>query len=388
MKIVISGIGAVSAAGINLLENLDSLKHGKRNAGPVSIFSSCLPYPVFEVKSLPEKWKIDGMRTLSLARVAAEEAINDAGLPIQLSGFKAGVCLGTTVASQLNDMDFYNSFRKSGSADLKPVDRFLRGNLAEAVAHTVKATGPAITVVNACSSGTDAIGIALSWLTSGTCDIAIAGGADELNRVPLCGFGSLGILSNSLCAPFDRNRTGLNLGEGAGILVLEREDFYIGRGRKPLLYLSGYGSAADAYHLTAPRPDGKGLESAIRSALSDSGIPPEEVCFVNAHGTGTIDNDKVEGSVLSRVFGENISFFSTKGYTGHTLGGAGGIEAAYTAAALKEGWIPASAGFACKDDEIPISPVTENTNIIGSFAVSTSLAFGGNNAAIVIGRAF
>ena len=387
MKIVISGIGTVSAAGINLSENLDSLRHGKRNSGPVSVFSSCLSYPVFEVKYLPEKWKIDGMRTLSLALAATEEALNDAGLPKQLSGFKTGVCLGTTVASQLNDMDFYNSFRKSGSADLKPVDRFLRGNIAEAVAHTVKAIGPANTVVNACSSGTDAIGIALSWLKSGICDVAIAGGADELNRVPLCGFGSLGILSNSLCAPFDRNRAGPNLGEGAGILVLEREDFYIRRGRKPVLYLSGYGSAADAYHLTAPRPDGKGLESALRSALYDSGISPEEVCFVNAHGTGTIDNDKVEGSVLSRVFGENISFFSTKGYTGHTLGGAGGIEAAYTAAALKEEWIPASAGFACRDDEIPISPITENTDIKGSFAVSTSLAFGGNNAAIVIERA-
>jgi len=387
MKIVISGIGAVSAAGINLAENLDSLKNGRRNCGPVSIFSSCLPYPVFEIKYLPEKWKNSGMRTLSLALTAAEEALNDAGLQTLLSGFKAGVCLGTTVASQLNDIDFYASFRKSGNADLKPVDRYLRGNLAEAVAHIVKASGPAVTVVNACSSGTDAVGIAVSFLKSGICDIAIAGGADELNRVPFCGFGSLGILSNSLCAPFDMNRTGLNLGEGAGILVLEREDFYIGRGKKPLLYLAGYGSAADAYHLTAPRPDGKGLESALRSALNDSGISPEEVCFVNAHGTGTIDNDKVEGSVLSRVFGENISFFSTKGYTGHTLGAAGGIEAAYTAAALKEEWIPASAGFVRRDDEIPISPVTENTDIKGSFAVSTSLAFGGNNAAIVIERA-
>jgi 3-oxoacyl-(acyl-carrier-protein) synthase len=121
--------------------------------------------------------------------------------------------------------------------------------------------------------------------------------------------------------------------------------------------------------------------------LHDSGISPEDVCFVNAHGTGTIDNDKVEGAVLSRVFGENIRFFSTKGYTGHTLGAAGGIEAAYTAAALKEGWIPSNAGFECKDDDIPITPVTANTPVNGFFAVSTSLAFGGNNSAIVIERA-
>ena len=154
---------------------------------------------------------------------------------------------------------------------------------------------------------------------------------------------------------FDKNRAGLNLGEGAGILIIEREDFYIKRCGKPSLYLSGYGSFADAYHLTAPRPDGTGLESAIRKALSDAGVLPADICFVNAHGTGTLDNDKVEGSVLSRVFGNKIKFLSTKGYTGHTLGGAGGIEAVYTAAALKEGWIPSNAGFECKDDDIPIS---------------------------------
>lgn len=387
MKVVISGIGAVSAAGINLSENLDSLMHGRRNAGPVSIFSTSLPYPVFEVKCLLDRWKIDGMRTLSLALAATEEALKDAGLPMRLPDFKACVCLGTTVASQLNDIGFYDSFRKSGRPDLKPVDRYLKGNLAEAVSHKLKASGPAFTVVNACSSGTDAVGIAVSILKSGQCDIALAGGADELNLVPLCGFGSLGILSQTLCAPFDKDRNGLNLGEGAGILVLEREDFYTGRGGKPHLYLSGYGSAADAYHLTAPRPDGKSLESAVRKALSDSGISPEDVCFVNAHGTGTTDNDKAEASVLYRIFGEKISFFSTKGYTGHTLGAAGGIEAAYTAAALKKGWIPASAGFERKDDEIPICPVTKKTDVKGSFAVSTSLAFGGNNSAIVIGRA-
>jgi len=387
MKIVISGIGIISAAGFNLGQNLDALKNGKRNAGPVSIFSTILPYPVFEVKSLPENNGKNGMRTQSLAFAALKEALDDAGLQAPLSGFRTGVCLGTTVASQLNDIAFYSEFRNTGSADLKSVDLFLRSNLADSVACSVNASGPSITVVNACSSGTDAIGIALSWLRSGFCDIAITGGADEINRVPLSGFGSLGILSSSFCAPFDKNRSGLNLGEGAGILIIEREDSYIKRCGKPSLYLSGYGSFADAYHLTAPRPDGTGLESAIRKALSDAGVLPAEICFINAHGTGTLDNDKVEGSVLARIFGNKIKFLSTKGYTGHTLGGAGGIEAVYTAAALKEGWIPSNAGFEYKDDSIGIIPVTENTDIKGSFALSTSLAFGGNNAAIVIERA-
>ncbi len=384
MKAVISGIGAISAAGLNLQENLFSMKNGKRNAGPVSLFSTDLTYPVFEVKNFSEKTEMEGMRTFCLAVAAAKEALKDADLLPPLSGFKAGVCLGTTVASQLNDIDFYSAFRKYGKADLKPVERFLLGNLSKALAYLLKANGPSVTVVNACSSGTDAIGIGLSWLRTGICDMVIAGGADELNRVPLCGFGSLGILSKLLCAPFDKDRTGLNLGEGAGILILESEESYIKRGGKPLLYLSGYGTAADSYHLTAPHPEGKGLESAIKSALSDSCVSPMDICFVNAHGTGTNENDKVESTVLSRIFGENIRYFSTKGYTGHTLGGAGGIEAVFTAASLKYGWIPASAGFLSKGDEIPLSPVLLNTSINGSFALSTSLAFGGNNAAIVI----
>jgi len=166
--------------------------------------------------------------------------------------------------------------------------------------------------------------------------------------------------------------------------VLESPDSAAKRGVESTLRLAGYGSAADAYHLTAPRPDGTGLESAIRRALAEAGTEPQDVCFVNAHGTSTRDNDKVEGSVLARVFGCDISVLSTKGFTGHTLGAAGGLEAVFTCAALREGWIPASPGFRNKDDEIPLSPVTQRTELNGSTAVSTSLAFGGNNAALVI----
>jgi 3-oxoacyl-(acyl-carrier-protein) synthase len=264
-----------------------------------------------------------------------------------------------------------------------PVDRYLDGNLADFIARKIGAQGPALTVVNACSSGTDAIGIALSWLRGGLCDIAIAGGADELNRVPYCGFGSLGIVSHELCAPFDRDRKGLNLGEGAGVVILETGSSALGRGIISGLRLTGYGSSSDAYHLTAPRPDGAGLKKAIGRALDESGIGPDRVSFVNAHGTATPDNDKVEGRVLGAVFGSGVKMASTKGYTGHTLGAAGGIEAVFTAAGLREGWIPGNAGFRTFDDDIGIAPVQEKMIITGSHALSTSLAFGGNNAALV-----
>jgi len=375
MNIVITGMGVISAAGNNLPETLDTFQCKRRNRAPL-----------FEVKSIPKKWQKNRMRTLSLALCAVEEALNDAELKKDIGHFRVGVCLGTTVASQLNDVDFYRSYRSTGKAPMDSVNRFLKGNLAQAVANTIGAKGPCVTVVNACSSGADAIGVALSWLRNGECDIAIAGGADELNRIPICGFGALGIVSESLCAPFDRDRKGLNLGEGAGILVLERETCANKRGNVPILYLAGYGSSADAYHLTAPRPDGTGLEAALQRALSEAHISSKDVCFVNAHGTATSDNDRIEGAVLARVFGRDVNVLSTKGFTGHTLGGAGGLEAVFTGVALLEGWIPASAGFVHQDDEIPIKPVREKTSIQGSFAVSTSLAFGGNNAAIVIGR--
>ncbi len=384
-SMLITGLGVITAAGNDLAETLRSFEQGRRNAGPVTLFPTILKSPVFEVKGLPNEYYLEGWRTLSLALVAVDQALKDAGL-LDLSGFRVGVCMGTTVASQLNALQFYKAYREKGSAPMTSVDRFLKGNLAEYIARRINARGPQLSVVNACSSGTDAVGIALSWLKSGMCDIAIAGGSDELNHVPYCGFNSLGIANQGLCAPFDRDRKGLNLGEGAGVMVIETRETARKRGAGSGLFLAGYGSSSDAYHLTAPSPEGVGLRAALHAALTESGIEPNAIGFVNAHGTGTHDNDQVEGRVLADLFGADLNMLSTKGFTGHTLGAAGGIEAVFTAAGLRERWIPASAGFENKDEAIPISPVREKTEITKSFAISTSLAFGGTNAAIVIGR--
>ena len=377
-------MGAISAAGKGVRETVNTFKSSKRNAGNVTLFSTGLGYPVFEVEEVSRGKK---ERTLNLALQAVKEALDDAGAPEGLSNFRAGVCLGTTVASQLNDIDFYREYRDTGKASMDPVERFLKGTLSEVIGSLINANGPVMTVVNACSSGTDAIGVALSWLRNGLCDIAIAGGADELNTIPFCGFASLGIVSDSLCAPFDRDRKGLNLGEGAGVLVLETEEHAQKRGIDFDLVLAGYGLANDAYHLTAPHPEGVGLEAALNRAMHESGIIPRDISFVNAHGTATYDNDKIEAKVLNRVFGPKLPFLSTKGFTGHTLGAAGGLEAAFTALGLREKWIPASAGFVNQDSEISITPVMKRTSIKGNFAVSTSLAFGGNNSAIIVERA-
>jgi len=381
----ITGLGAISALGNSVPATLDALAAGERRCGPVSLFDSDLECPVFEVRGIPPDESPDApMRTVRLARHAVAEALSDAGLAPPLSGLRVGVCLGTTVACQLNDIDFYARFRETGAAPMQSVERYLKANLADAVAQAIGAQGPGLTVANACSSGTDAIGTALSWLQCGLCDIAVAGGADELNRVPLCGFNALSVTSEEPCKPYHAERRGLNLGEGAGVLVLETEESVRARGVTTGLRLGGYGSYADAYHLTAPSPEGASLEAAIREAVRRSGVAVEDIAFVNAHGTATRDNDKVEGSVLARVFGPALLFVSTKGYTGHTLGAAGGLEAVFTALALREGWAPASAGFEQVDEEIGIAPLAEKTALRGRHAVSTSLAFGGNNSAIVM----
>ncbi len=381
-KVAIAGLGVVSAAGPDVAASLGTLRSGMRPEWISCPFSKLpVSLPMFAVAGGA---KID--RTFHLAMQAVGQALEDAGLLRLPTGFRMGVCLGTTVACQLNDIPFYAEYRSTGNPSLEPVDRFAAGSLAERVAREIRATGPVLTIVNACSSGTDAMGVAMSWLKAGLCDAVVAGGADELSAIPTVGFYALGLTSPEPCRPFDRARKGLNLGEGAGIAILERASSARDRGRPADLIAAGFGGASDGYHLTAPHPEGLGLELAIRSALREAGIVPEDIDFVNAHGTSTVENDRIEGHALARVFGTGVRALSTKGITGHTLGAAGGIEAVFTALALREGWIPPSVGFEERDEAIPFAPLTEVTPVVRRHALSTSLAFGGNNAALILSR--
>ncbi len=230
------------------------------------------------------------------------------------------------------------------------ITRFLRSNPAEVVAREFDLTGPCQTIANACSSSTDAISIGALWIKSGICDIVLAGGADELSHVAWNGFASLMITDSSPCKPFDRDRQGLNLGEGAAMMVLESEGVRRGRGKGARAFILGSGASCDAYHLTAPHPEGRGLRRALKEAIASSGVETKEIAFVNAHGTGTQDNDRVESGVLNDML-PGVPFLSTKGYTGHTLGAAGAIEAAFTVACLEMGRIPKSAGFTNPDPQ-------------------------------------
>lgn len=384
----ITGVGAVSGAGADVPSTLKTFESGERTPVMTLPFECSIACPTFQVAAeLPElPGRMNSSRTLRLTMRAIRDALVDAGISQLDATTRVGVCLGTTVACQLNSIPFYDAFRKHGQPDLDPVYNFLATNLASAVSELLDVKGPRMTVANACSSGTDAIGIAASWIRAGLCDVAIAGGADELNRVPLAGFWSLGVMSEKPCKPFDRDRSGLNLGEGAGIVVLESDAHAKRRGARQEFQIAGFGSSCDAHHLTAPHPEGRGLDSAVRAALSQAKVEPAQVAFINAHGTATQDNDRAESKVIARIFGSSVPFLSTKGFTGHTLGAAGGLEAVYTLLGLREKWVPASAGFENAGDDIAASPTRARTTIDGEYALSTSLAFGGNNAALLLRR--
>lgn len=404
----VTGTGCVSALGLSIDDCMRNMFAGVRNMGFPSRFSTNHPvqYPVFQIPdtfndtftSPVSKKNQDLTLTAQFALAAVYQAIEDAGIDQRdLQRKRVGVCMGTTVGCSLNNDQFYMDYKQGKTPGMGPIKRYLNSNPAAAVAREFGLAGPMQCVVNACASGTDAIGIGASWIKAGICDLVIAGGTDELCKVTYNGFISLMITDKEPCKPFDQNRNGLNLGEGAAALILEPVPKKAPASSRHKCFAAGYGSACDAYHLTAPEPDGRGLEKALKEAIREfnrefnresipeSGLDTSDIGFVNTHGTGTMENDKVEDRVLSGIL-PNIPFFSTKGYTGHTLGAAGAIEAVFTIHHLIHEKIPASIGFSNKDDALKSAPVAKAQNLSCKAAISESIAFGGNNAALVFSR--
>jgi len=384
-SIAVTGLGCICAVGANVTETMAGVFAGSRNYTVAA--AGTAGYPVFpvppevaagEYASIPE-----AQRCGFLATVAAREAIADGGLTEDaLRTTRVGICLGTTVGSAMNNESFYREFRDGNRPGMRPIQRFLQANPASMLARAFGIQAICQTVTNACSSGSVAIGQAAQWIREGVCDVALSGGADVLCNVIHQGFLSLLIKDTEPCSPFDRDRKGLNLGEGAGVLMLETLEHATRRGATAQAFLRGYGNASDAYHISAPKPDGDGLRRALTQAMEQAGIGPESIAFINAHGTATPENDRLEGRIFPELF-PGTPFGSTKGFTGHTLGAAGGIEAVITIRGLCSQCVPASIGFTTADPEFPGVPVIRNTPVKGRFALSDSVAFGGNNAVLV-----
>jgi 3-oxoacyl-[acyl-carrier-protein] synthase-1/3-oxoacyl-[acyl-carrier-protein] synthase II len=384
----VTGMGCLCAAGGTVAALSESLFSGRRSVATREVRGQAYPVFQLEAEALPRGYFSgpECKRCGLLAVQAAEEALRQAGLTTaDLEGRRVGVCLGTTVGSAMNNEGFYRAFREEACPDIEPIRQFLQANPATMVAEAFALSGPCQTVTNACASGSVAIGHAASWIRAGICDLVLAGGADMLCNVIHAGFLSLMITDTEPCRPFDRERRGLNLGEGAGVVVLESGASARARGAPIQGRLLGYGNASDAFHISAPEPTGRGLQRALDQALGEAGLNEQDISFINAHGTGTPENDRCEGNLFPRRF-PGVPFGSTKGFTGHTLGAAGGVEAVITLLCLQQQRIPANIGFSQPDPEIAGQPVAEVTAIQGEVGLSDSVAFGGNNAVLVFAR--
>lgn len=392
INVLVTGTGCVSSLGATVDTCIANMFEGKRNPKIPTRFSTghLIEHPVFPIHEDFLLSSVSVNKDLALTAqfglTAVSQALADAAFTADdLKNLRVGVCMGTTVGSALNNDQFYIDYKHGKTPGMAPVKRFLNSNPAACIADCFNLTGPVQTIVNACASGTDAIGIGALWIKSGLCDLVIAGGADELCKVTYNGFISLRITDNEPCRPFDKMRKGLNLGEGAGAVILQSDTSASFLTATPKCRIAGYASACDAHHLTAPSPEGRGLERAITQALSESGLETYQIGFVNAHGTGTKDNDLVEDKILSKLLPE-IPFFSTKGYTGHTLGAAGALEAVFTIQHLLDGRIPESIGFTQQDNALKQTPVQQAVDMSCHAAISQSVAFGGNNSVLVFSK--
>ena len=331
-------------------------------------------------------------RAEGFAVAAAHEAWQDAGLSAA-DADSAGLYFGGSTAAMAEGEVFFQALtgRQASRPRVAEVAAHPLDAPANAAARSLGLRGPVDSCSSACASGALALAAALDALRSGRIEVALAGGADSLCQLTYAGFNSLRAVDEGRCRPFRSERAGLNLGEGAGILVLERLERARARGQRPLALLVGTGASCDAHHMTAPHPEGDGASRAIAAALAAAGLPAEAIDFVNVHGTGTPLNDQAESRALYRIFGERtarLPLTSTKGVVGHLLGSSGAIEAVATVLSLQYGQVPATPGEGHIDPSLGVDLVVDRPRPLAArYALSTSLAFGGSNAALIFARA-
>ena len=389
MKIAVTGLGVVSALGIGIQENMEAMRVGKTG---ISVSPDILVtgnrLPVGEIKltnetlaemaGVPKKAHLS--RTALLGIIAVKEAISDAKIP---EGLRVGLVSSTSVGGMDLTEHFFVSFIENPSSGrLRDVKMHDCCASTDVIAEYCNLTGYRTTVSTACSSAANALMIGAKLIKHGILDCVIAGGTDALSAFTLNGFKSLRILDGNICRPFDQTRAGLNLGEGAGFLVLQKEDTIE---KAPYCWLSGYANTNDAHHQTASSEEGDGAFMAMSQALLKAGKNPEDVDYINVHGTGTNNNDLSEGRALKRLFGNDIPpFSSTKGFTGHTLAAAGGIEAVWSVLSIHHGIIWPNINHTVPMDEIGTIPVKEfKTGVSIDCVLSNSFGFGGNCSSVV-----
>jgi 3-oxoacyl-[acyl-carrier-protein] synthase II len=399
-RAVVTGLGAITAAGTGVRYLRRALRGSETRIGPLRLLDTAgLRFAVLagEIEHVPEPTRMSrsarlrASRSDRLALVAAEEAVNASGLELDhVPSNRIAVAIGSSTGGMLEIESAYEaSMRGRPPGRLRA--QLLAGSVASPaalVATAFGATGRRLSPSTACSSSAIALAMGLEWIRSGAADVAIVGGTDGFTRMTFSGFLGLHALSPTPCRPFDRQRQGMSLGEGAAILILEAEDHARRRGADMLAELAGAAVSCDATHLTAPHAGGRGAVQALAGALSDARVRPDEVDYVNAHGTGTVQNDLAESQALVRVLGEataRVPVSSTKGLIGHLLGAAGAVEALISVLAIQDGFVPPNFNGTERDPECAIDLVEAGGRERPVRVVaSNSYGFGGNNCTVVL----
>ncbi len=327
-------------------------------------------------------------RTSLLGAAALREALASASLLPRDKSLKMALISGTTVGGMEKSEQYYYDFLHT-----REKDEYIALHDCGACTDMIGQANPygfemMTTISTACSSAANAIILGANMLKLNRTDIVVVGGTECLSKFHLDGFNSLMILDHEPCRPFDKNRNGLNLGEGAAYLVMEREETARQRGVTPLCQLSGYGNRCDAFHQTASSPDGEGAYQSMMEALAMADLKPSDIDYINAHGTGTPNNDESEGHAMMRVFGDKMPpVSSTKSYTGHTTSASGGVEAVISILALIRSFIPANLNFSEKIESLDFTPVTEVKQGVGlQHVLTNSFGFGGNDSSCIFSK--
>jgi 3-oxoacyl-(acyl-carrier-protein) synthase len=388
---VITGLGIVAAPGCGVGTVWSAIRAGASGLKPLGLFSSPRygPVPTGEAPhdlialGAPSR----ASRSDRLGWLAAREAIESAGIDLPGCAERAGVLLGCSVGGSFDSERFLTTLIKRGKMRAGPTRFHECVSVVDLIADEFGLLGPSLAVATACSSGALAIATAAEFIQAGEADVMLAGGADSLSRMTWGGFHSLLLVDPAGCRPFDASRAGTSLGEGAGVLVLENEEFARRRGATILARLTGWGASCDAHHATAPHPAGAGAAAAMQIALRRAGLDASAIDYVNAHGTGTRDNDLAESKALKTVFGDRLPpVSSTKAFFGHALAASGAIEAVVCVEALRHQELPPNPGFHTLDPAVGFAPVTTLQRASLTHVMSNSFGFGGNNAVLIFSR--
>ncbi len=388
MEIFITGSGTISSIGNNVAESLNSLRDQQPGI-KLGAFQALPNYRVgavpFSNAELMEKFNLttEGSRTALLGMIAAKEAFAGHSIDPKI---RTGLISGTSVGGMDMSEKEYKNFLEGTNHNPLNYRHHASGTSSEEIANELNINNFINTISTACSSAANALMMGARMIQQGMLDRVVVGGTDGLSSFTISGFKSLMIFDDEWCRPFDESRKGLNLGEGAGFLVLESEKSLAISKQTPLAKLTGWSNASDAFHQTASSPNGYGATLSMQEALNVAGLQPSDIDYINAHGTATPNNDLSESHAIKSIFKDNIPpFSSTKAYTGHTLAASGGIEAVFAIEAIRQGLLYPNLNFSTPIEETGLTPQLkfESGKTI-KHVLSNSFGFGGNNSTVIL----